>query len=161
MDFLVVLLILFIGMGCIFIIVGFANQNKEPETLDMYDLVDEVEGMSNLLMEEMEGKYQELMFLYQLIDDKKEELQGADLNSSFSPPKSAKELSKKVFFTIDDNQRPSFKHPLLGDILMLKKEDMPTQDIAKKLDIGYGEVQMILDLYTMTTPKNNQNRKAE
>lgn len=111
-----------------------------PETNPDY-VYDEFSDLSNTVFKEMEEKHQELLFLYKLIDEKKNEL------SAFEVHKAVDNLSSKgVDVSVNDNMPPKYKNPRLKEIIELKNSGLTVAEIAKKLDIGQGEVSLIMEI---------------
>ncbi|MBR1735531.1 MAG: hypothetical protein IJ736_00745 [Firmicutes bacterium] len=101
--------------------------NKSVEEAD--SAMNELNGLSEEVFKEFEEKYNELLFLYQMIEDKKDE-------NSIDKKVSAKNRKRKF----------RYSNPKLQEIKNLAKEGLSVAEIAKKLDIGQGEVQLIMQL---------------
>lgn len=103
--------------------------NKSIEEAD--SAIEQLNGLSNDVFKEFEEKYQELLFLYQLIDEKKIM---TETNSSYN---------KKI-----DNKSKEFKfnNSNLDEIKKLQAQGMSLSEISKKLGMGQGEVKFIMEL---------------
>ncbi|MBR1444825.1 MAG: hypothetical protein IJ583_14985 [Firmicutes bacterium] len=101
--------------------------NKSVEEAD--SAMNELNGLSEEVFKEFEEKYNELLFLYQMIEDKKSE-------NSVDTKVSAKNRKRRF----------RYSNPKLQEIKSLAKEGLSVAEIAKKLNIGQGEVQLIMQL---------------
>ena len=100
----------------------------------------EVNEFSQFIQEEMNKKQKELLFLYQLIHEKSNEIKGTveAKNYDFTIEKNPKPISDEIVDKLEkDNQ----------SVLQLAKKGYSIKEIAKILDIGQGEVNLILNLY--------------
>lgn len=108
----------------------------------------ELGNVSQNVFSELDRKYNELLFLYNLIDEKKNEL-----TASSSPVKAgenthehtAAEAAASV--ASDGMPESAYKNPRLKRILELKQSGMSIGQIAKELDMGQGEVSLIMGLF--------------
>jgi hypothetical protein len=132
---------------------------------DADDAIEQLNTLSKHIFENQEQKYQELLYLYQMIDEKKQELLNIQEDS--------KHLSKDINILEDDhsieiqelekqtlNSGTSIKIDELEkskdglptkitkneQILRLKNEGLSIIQIAKQLNIGQGEVSLVLEL---------------
>lgn len=101
--------------------------------------------LSKSVFAEFEEKYQEILFIYSLIDEKKKEV--AELYSQ-APKQQAERSVESSTIPKEPKPRPIMakKSPQLEQILKLDEEGYGVADIAKKLDMGKGEVKLILEL---------------
>lgn len=95
------------------------------------------EKYSKSAFEELEQKYNELLFLYNLIDDKK-----LETASSFNK----KDIPVPVDDNIPSNNSNLMNNPKNRDIIQLSKAGLSINEIAKRLGMGQGEVKIVLDL---------------
>lgn len=185
MDFVILILILVGSLGIILIIYSLANREDNEnnagnssdslhsDTLAEVDsALNELTDMSKSVFEEFNGKYQELLFLYKLISDKKEELQSLNNDIRIADPSVAADREARsnasgydymvddysssgrhVDFSIDDRSTllTMLKSDKVKKILAFRKDGLGVSDIAQKMNIGKGEVQMALDLHRMAT----------
>ena len=93
---------------------------------------EELHKLAGSVMEELENKYQELLFLYNLIDEKKKET----YNNYKNNDSGAKRGERKK----------TLKHPRQQEIQALVDEGVKIPEIAKRLGMGQGEVSLILEL---------------
>ncbi len=89
------------------------------------------------IFSQLDEKYQEILFLYSLIDNKKQEL--ADYYTK--TPETKPEPSR--------NRVVSKKHK---EIIEHYSNGVSCADIAKKLNIGQGEVRLVLELEKVRLP---------
>lgn len=92
---------------------------------------EELHKLAGSVIGEIENKYQELLFLYNLIDEKKKELY-----AEYGSMNAAKEKAPKKIL----------KHPKQQEIIKLAGEGAAVREIAKRLGMGQGEVSLILEL---------------
>lgn len=162
MDFFQFMLIICFIVGCAFIIYSIINfhgaddnspfdleesllighkLNEFDSSINNADIaLNELNDMSQIVFKQFDEKYQELLFLYNLVDEKKQELDG------MSPAPVAKPITKKMDITISDETRPGFSNQRYKEISKLKNDGMNVSEIAKTLNIGKGEVSLILEL---------------
>lgn len=163
MDFFQYMLIICFIVGCLFIIYSIINFHGSAEN-DAFDLeetllighklnefdsslnnadiaIDELNDMSQTVFKQFDEKYQELLFLYNLVDEKKKELESLSDPSAINPIK-----AEKIDITVDDETRPEISIKHYAEISKLRNEGMDVSEIAKTLNIGKGEVSLILEL---------------
>jgi transcription initiation factor IIE alpha subunit len=94
--------------------------------------IEEINNTATQILEELEDKHQELLFLYNMIEDRKKDEFG-----------SVSELTAN-----GDRLKRSehFKNPKLNKIRALYDQGMTEEEIAKTLGIGQGEVKLILSI---------------
>lgn len=106
---------------------------------------------SSLVLEEIEKKHKELLFMYQLISDKEKSLDKKstivfnesikNINTTLEKTKNEKNDIKQTS-TIDKE-----KFNYNNKILELHNKGLSVKDIAKKLKLGIGEVKLVIDLF--------------
>ncbi len=127
--------------------------------------MEELNDTSKYIFKEIEEKYQELLFLYSLIDEKKNEI--ADIyKTKYTDEKIEKPVVdnlKDIYTKINIEHRNSpntakesllkikqknkiAESPYFNEIVAFSKEGFSVSEIAKKLNIGQGEVKLILNL---------------
>ena len=109
-------------------------------------MLQELNNFSSFVKSELDNKYKELLFLYQLIEEKNQDLSNTNANTS----------NKKSKDSIDENSKTNDLEALqvlnnknYDNIIKLHKEGKDISTIAKELNIGKGEVQLILGLAKM------------
>jgi len=147
MDFVNSVLIVLICIGFGFIIFSlFKKDDSKSEGInidavnklidnslaDIDNAMGQLNSLSNDVFKEFEEKYQQLLFLYQLIDDKKEEVINLQHKSNI----------------VNKRKRKNFKYnnPYLEEILKLQSQGLSIAEISKTLGIGQGEVKLIAEL---------------
>lgn len=147
MGFINYILIIFVFVGFALIVFSFVKKenknghdlsqlesisdfvNKSIEEVD--NAIEHLNKLSNNVFEEFEEKYQELLFLYKQIDEKKDKIDKSNNSKS-------KSHNKSVNFVYDN--------PHLEEIKKLQMQGMSVLDISKKLNMGQGEVKFIMEL---------------
>lgn len=125
-------------------------ESYETLTEELNTKILELNEFGSFILGEMEKKHKELLFLYQMIcekeksfateDEKLIKTENAQLDTQIQPREATKPDSIKL--TIGNDSLA-----LNGQILLLSNQGVSVQEIAKKLKIGQGEVQLILKLY--------------
>ena len=127
------------------------------------EAVEELNKLAGNVMAELEGKYKEVLFLYNLIDEKKQELYSQYGSKAAEKPKSAESIrpmqsvvrpTQSVIKPTQSAIKPkpgtkqlkNIHHPMKNEILKLHEQRLPVADIAKTLSIGQGEVSLVLEL---------------
>lgn len=150
-----VVLIILLCVGFVFIVIGvLKKETKDNDEFfieagqsiklvkdavkDADDAVEQLNSLTEDMLNEFDEKYQELIFLYQLIDDMKN-LESKDYNSDFyENDNNMKKSNKKYNNTINN--------PKLKEIIKLHEEGKSISEISKSLNIGQGEVKLIMEL---------------
>lgn len=127
--------------------ISYAFESIEKSIIKIDKTVDEFERLSNKSLKEMDDKYQELLFLYTLMDDKKAEVSNLDTPLVYKSPKnnSAQPISSSNK-NINSKERAVINNPKLTAIIELEQQGLSISEIAKQLDMGQGEVKLILEL---------------
>ena len=150
-----VVLIILLCVGFVFIVIGvLKKETKDNDEFfieagqsiklvkdavkDADNAVEQLNLLTEDMLNEFDEKYQELIFLYQLIDDMKN-LESKDYNSDFYENfNDMKKDNKKYNNTINN--------PKLKEIIKLREEGKNISEISKSLNIGQGEVKLIMEL---------------
>lgn len=103
-------------------------------------MLQELSQLSSYIKSELEKKHKELLFLYQMIDEKKASSLKKTINNEESVPKNDEEDLKASVFLNNKNY---------NKIIELYKMGKDTSTIARQLKIGKGEVELILGLAKM------------
>lgn len=106
--------------------------NKSVSEADNY--MDEMSKLSEVIFKEMEEKYQELLFLYQMLDDKQASIKSTDKIDVQSKPEA------------ETKNNHTYNNPKLKEINKLKSQGLSYAEIAKQLNMGQGEVKLIAEL---------------
>lgn len=153
--------LLFIGVGILILIIGFFyDRTKKSVINDDSALEDEVfrkqvnlinekiyelNDYHTFVQEEIEKKHKELLFLYQMMAEKEKTIRQIQIEleqmkhvnsvkTATSDVSSEQQLEEKV---INSNKR----------IIELKNNGYNEKEIAKVLDIGQGQVRLVLNLF--------------
>jgi len=103
-----------------------ASMSEADQTME------EINRTAKTIFEELEEKHQELLFLYNMIEERK--------NEEVSP-------ASEIIYNEPRPKRPdNFKNPKLGKIRALYDQGMTEEEIARTLGIGQGEVKLILSI---------------
>lgn len=153
--FLVILGFVFIGYS---LLLGKTEEDSgnSLELEDYEEYQSRVEEINQKLLQlneyseftksELDAKHKELLFLYQLISEKSKALEGfkdSKVEASFiRNDNMIKSASEAVSVGSDVRQENHNKQ-----IIDLSKQGYSPAEIAKMLDIGQGQVKLVLDLY--------------
>ena len=167
------MILTFILIGIIIIIVSFLfskydhfveeEENKRhtkrvDERIDYDEVRDkilELNEYGEFLKDELDKKHKELLFLYQMILEKQKEMQIDSLEKQVglsieeTPKAEQKSASNKSNALMTDKMLVEDKSKINynKEILDLSLAGYKTHEIAKKLKIGQGQVQLVLNLY--------------
>ncbi|NMA85402.1 MAG: hypothetical protein GX962_16240 [Epulopiscium sp.] len=138
-----------IGLCLILLSLWFLRKKEEPmgsskineiekelmlRTQEAEEILEELNDFSIYMMRQMENKHKELILLYQLIDEKQRVMnQMPDTEKKIVPA-----LEGDPYLNKDQEQ-----------ILTLYKEGKTIDEIAKRMHMGKGEVQLIIGLFQM------------
>jgi len=138
-----------IGLCLILLSLWFSKKKEEPmgsskineiekelmlRTQEAEEILEELNDFSIYMMRQMENKHKELILLYQLIDEKQRVMnQMPDTEKKIVPA-----LEGDPYLNKDQEQ-----------ILTLYKEGKTIDEIAKRMHMGKGEVQLIIGLFQM------------
>ena len=120
---------------------------------------------SDTVMENMNKTHNEIMFLYNMLNDKHTELTGLatdlqkiaanvkSIQEGMAKKKAAEPAAKKVETkeqevpVLKKEEEPETEENHTGRILEMRKKGMQSVEIAKALGVGLGEVNLVLGLY--------------
>jgi len=152
MDFFIFMLVLMLVIGGICIVIASISFNKnDAEAQDEYienkleilgssvseadEAISELSDMSKNMMKELDNKYQELLYLYNLIDEKqKDTIASSDTKATSKAVAPAK---KNAIAAIN---------PKFARVFEMYEAGANIEDIAIEMDMGKGEVGLILNL---------------
>jgi len=161
-----------IGIIIIFYSITLNNDNKKADNsldvdfnnLDLFvkkkdDLVSTIEeaddailqlnALSKNIFEKQEEKYQELLYLYEIIDEKKHTLLDSHENRGHEiRNNNSGDTSKLIQIeTLQNNKKKVLTKSIKNEeIINLNEQGMSIIQIAKHLNIGQGEVSLVLEL---------------
>lgn len=149
-------------IGMVFVVWSFFVQNKEEQDKNRIELeefeeyqsrIDEVNQKiidlneyGEFLKTELDEKHKELLFLYQLISDKEHHIKSTSPSAiNNAPPKvdMAPEISKDKTNKSESHTGENYNKK----IIELYDKGYGEADIAKMLDIGRGQVKLVLNLF--------------
>ena len=152
------IVLMVVGIICILYALIVFSKNKPSEnddylersilstigdkTTEIDKTIDEFDKVSGEVLTQLDEKYNELLFLYSLIDDKKAEVAGRHNNE----PQIAKKLSEFAELSQASPGGKRFKNAKHDEVKKLIKQGVSVADAAKELGIGQGEVKLILEL---------------
>ena len=110
----------------------------------------EINRTSQLVLDELNTKHQELLFLYQLLDEKKKDIDAGNAQTIVAAPLAPVTLiapakitpAKKIVRKI--HSRPA--HPKYEKIKELQSSGLTVAEIAQQLEMGKGEVKLFINL---------------
>ena len=94
--------------------------------------MEDINRTAKTIFDELEEKHQELLFLYNMIEERKNEEVGP--------------ASDIVFNEARPKRPESLRNPKLGKIRALYDQGLTEEEIARTLGIGQGEVKLILNI---------------
>lgn len=180
MDVIQVILIIFFAVGLFLMIFMFLKLRSDDDpsktsfletgnsikainsSIDEAEkVIEELNKFSASVLNEINAKHQELLFIYNLIDEKKAELKNVynfDRPQKPSPQTQAKDRNKpkrEPFLKENDtvvsekpksDKQTSYIHPKHKEIAQMSEEGLTITEISKNLGLGQGEVKLILEL---------------
>jgi orotate phosphoribosyltransferase-like protein len=108
---------------------------------DADNVIGELSDISGTVFKEMDDKYQELLFLYHLVEEKKKEL---TKETGGSPD--AKAAQKSINIRVTDTLTKTGRSPKYKKISEMESRGLTVGQIAKELHMGQGEVALIMEL---------------
>ncbi len=114
---------------------------------DADDAIEQLNSISKSIFEEQEQKYQELLYLYQIIDNKKQELLNIKIPTTAFENSSNKNIKDDSKADDIKNIKLNFpSNPIHNKIVSLYNSGKSITQIAQQLNIGQGEVDLVLEL---------------
>ena len=166
LDFFVYTLILMLVIGAGFILAsailnkennltsdnqdeGLVSLAKKINTLESSvteadEAVGLLDDMSKTVFKELDNKYQELLFLYNLIDEKQK-----SISKPGSSPQMPENYTPRFDFVAGAPKKAEsgfVGNPKIANVLRLSAKGLSVDEIAKQLDMGKGEISLILNL---------------
>ena len=148
MDIFTICVIVAIIIGIILIVISIVvpEDDEQPEAAedlgkhkysadtDVDTAMNELDGLARSVLGQVEDKYQELLFLYSLIEEKEKSIVGLPSGEAIENTPKARQLTSGI------------KSRKLDEIMSYKEDGMSVADIAKHMGIGQGEVRFILEM---------------
>jgi uncharacterized membrane-anchored protein YhcB (DUF1043 family) len=144
------------------------REQNAPQSVDYAEAVkrvdavadaalDELNKTADLILKDIDEKYQTLLFLYELTEDKlqavssvKPEAQTMTGRSYGNAGRNTAGVIKQDAFQAPQKKPQRKKRAAVNakqaQVLKLHGEGLPVAEIAKELDIGQGEVRLVIDL---------------
>lgn len=118
------------------------EQTKQDRQIDYEEVnrkIVELNEYGEYLKSELDQKHRELLFLYQMISDKEKEMKRMTVNLARDEvqPTKQQEVDKNSLEELD----------LRAEVIKMNQLGMKRSDIAKKLKIDQGQVDLIINLY--------------
>ena len=124
--------------------ISTANKNLDYSIEEGRRLVKSLNEMTEYIVNEIEGKNKELLFLYELIERKEKLLNQAPIQEQKLVNRKHEIINNKI-----ENEENLNKRKDSNSILELYNEGNSPIDIAKKLNLGIGEVKLMIDFHKM------------
>ncbi|NLM13141.1 MAG: hypothetical protein GX209_05305 [Epulopiscium sp.] len=116
-------------------------EKELKERIDEADqMLKELNQFSSYIQSELEKKHKELLFLYQLVEEKEKKLAVFKGEENYAPSNNTKEKKEKL------EVHRVLNNKYYNSVIDLYKSGKDTSSIAKELNIGKGEVELILGL---------------
>lgn len=127
---------------------AFSTINSSLEMID--NNATEFNQLCELVFNEIDEKYQELLTLYSLIEEQKKqgfipEVKSSNVNVKQNKKSKQNKNNKTISASKNYDDSFIYKHKNAKEIFALYDSGMNQSDIAKKLSMGTGEVQLILN----------------
>lgn len=171
MDFFLWVLSLMLAVGAFFIIYAIAKKDVSSDRTDEQHInfleksleqklsnlgssvnqadetLDQLEGMSKNMLKEFDDKYSELLFLYNLIDEKQKMMSNNDNHIANNLDIKSEHIA--IDYIVGDKTILSKKisaNPKIAKVIDLHKKGMDIEEIAQIMDMGKGEINLIFNL---------------
>jgi len=167
MDFFVVVLIVMMIVGAIFVLHGALSRNPDDEETVTYGdgfshlekrltnlettmtEADEaavvLDDMTKNAFKEFDEKYQTLLFLYNMIDDKQKNMAQKEISAAVAPVQQLCPAADPLAELVTRRKGASI-NPKYDIVLQMQAEGKTHDEIAKELNMGKGQVALILNL---------------
>lgn len=107
---------------------------------EAYRTIEELNEISQSVFTEIENKYQELLFLFNLVDEKKKEVMQLYSDTAVKHTESTAKIST-------ERKQLKITNPRHVEIMEMFSKGISIADISKQLSMGQGEVKLIVGLY--------------
>lgn len=162
MDGIQILLLVATVLGIflmVFTLIRFGRDDKKTESTSHYEMdnnikainssleeaekaVEELNKFAETVLSDIDDKYQELLFIYNLIDEKKNEVVRL-----YGDHDTTKPVEQMVKIKPKAGKDPKMSiNPRYDEIISMHENGMSVSEISKALDIGQGEIKLILEL---------------
>jgi hypothetical protein len=132
------------------------EENAEDNGIDEDFVYEEVRNKilelneyGEYLKTELDGKHKELLFLYQMINEKEKEIRRTDSTPErLEEPEDLKSSQNVNLNAVSQKEIEAYKEIHYNKkILDLSLAGYSNQEIAKRLNIGTGQVELVLNLF--------------
>jgi len=127
------------------------KQDLQISYEEIRDKILELNEYGEFLKNELDTKHKELLFLYQMISEKQKELKPRNQIPTQGKPVTINSIDDKVdvgdMYDVKEGTKLSDNHSQNKKIINLSLAGYNSNDIAKKLNIGKGQVELVLKLY--------------
>ena len=151
---LLVLLIVVLFLVTVISIIAVVKLRRKIDGLSAENLdksfevcIGELNKMGNIIKSDIDAKYKEILFLYNLMDDKHKQIEA--LVSKNNNLTVFDDMIKDVLPAAtlrDESEPPRPLSPTHKVILQMSERGQSVADIARELGIGQGEVKLILNI---------------
>jgi len=167
MDFFVVVLIVMMVVGAIMVLHSVFSRNPDEDTTATYGdgfthLESRLSNLENTMTEadeaavvlddmtknafkEFDEKYQTLLFLYNMIDDKQKAMAQREISAAVAPVQRMRPTADPLAELVTRRKGASI-NPKYDIVLQMQAEGKSLDEIAKELNMGKGQVALILNL---------------
>jgi len=177
MDSIQVLLLIFFIAGCFLMVFMFFKLKNDDDggkssyletgnsikainssIDDAEKVIEELNALTATVISDINAKHQELLFIYNLIDEKKSELKSSygagrareqkrDAPSSWEAAVAREALDAAPKKDGGKSAKPvSYIHPKHKEIAQMHEKGQSIAEISKNLSMGQGEIKLILEL---------------
>lgn len=132
--------------------------NLDEEISIVNDKILELNEFAEFVKDEMDRKHKELIFLYQMVSEKEKLInsKAGFINENIpNNPSISNKDNKKSTIIVDPYNNTNITKEIKSEVLInknekilkLSKKGYSIKEIAQLLDIGQGEVKLVLDLF--------------
>jgi len=153
-------ILLLFALGIAAVIAGIVMPDKKKEEAPYYadnaadKTIEEINSFSENVFAELNDKYNELLFLYRMIDEKKDsmckmaEATGNDIDSKniININDDISDIAESLKNKLSASVKKSYSNSKLEDIKKLHNDGFSVHEIAEKLNMGHREVELIMKL---------------
>jgi len=168
MDFFIFVLIVMMAVGAFFVLYsafcrnrddnaaadttadfGFASLEERLNSLEATvteadEAAASLDDMTKNAFKEFDDKYQTLLFLYNMIDDKQKTMAQREINAAIAPVQQLRPSADPLAELV--TRRKSASNPKYDIVFKMQADGKTPDEIAKELGMGKGQVALILNL---------------
>lgn len=155
---LLVVLIVVLFLITVISVVAMVRLRKKARIVNSENLdagfeicINELNKLGSLIKSDLDAKYKEILFLYDLIEDKHKQIEVLVSKKDYEEPEPLKFLEPTDEMAVTSYNETESDYPRLIKpdhkiILQKSEQGLGVADIAKELGIGQGEVKLILNI---------------